>query len=694
MRKTRKFMKDTKSMKNNLFTCAAMMAALTISAYSPQAFAQNQTGRQLDVISTQPTEFGIPVFGGGFLGNRVPVVGIFWDQRCASVEYTLNSNVGANPGTAAEVTPTQIRTIVQRGLNRWNNNPSSYIDMNITNVTNLGNRPVIGGDFINEVSFITPGGFGALASSPSVSLTEDTTFLVGEDLDLDGDPDVFDPAVEGINTCSDVDGDCDNEFPAGFYKTGTILDNDVQFSSTVLWETTPGSNGAADIDAVSTHEFGHSHGLSHSFINQTSDTDGNSSTMFPFISTDNAFAEQAGRSLHRDDRAASAFIYQEGVSSGTEPITQIQPGDIRFGQAYSVVRGSIEDSFGDPIAGAAVHLRNVGTGARDVVAYSGATSAFEVPPFGCCFVDASEAIVDGRYEVPALEGRDYIVEIEALDGDPAAAGNISIGAQIADIAGLTNFREEDYSGDDEAGIEVLPITPVPVTLGRSNTLGIDFVLNDEETQETGDLFSLGTGAVFFANDISYVEMFNRNEVLSRIEAGEVPVAGLFRTSPFDNTHQSVVLDEVQLAIGRVNPLTGNAEIVQILTDRLDVEADDSDETVVRFKRARFLPNLIRLELLQDPDAHLFLIGNVEDAVIGTNNTLFPVGFVGLSGGSGTAFLGLDGGPLTPRTGSTWAMGLSWTTQPTRRSFIQPGAPVPAPNPTPTPPTPPTGPSSL
>ena len=99
MRKTRKFMKDTKSMKNNLFTCAAMMAALTISAYSPQAFAQNQTGRQLDVISTQPTEFGIPVFGGGFLGNRVPVVGIFWDQRCASVEYTLNSNVGANPGT-------------------------------------------------------------------------------------------------------------------------------------------------------------------------------------------------------------------------------------------------------------------------------------------------------------------------------------------------------------------------------------------------------------------------------------------------------------------------------------------------------------------------------------------------------------------------------------------------------------------
>ena len=73
--------------------------------------------------------------------------------------------------------------------------------------------------------------------------------------------------------------------------------------------------------------------------------------MFPFIATNNAAAELGGRSLHRDDRAASAFIYQEGVGAGTEPISDIQPGDIRFGKAYSVIQGSLEDSFGTPIAG-------------------------------------------------------------------------------------------------------------------------------------------------------------------------------------------------------------------------------------------------------------------------------------------------------------------------------------------------------
>ena len=678
-------------MKNNLFTCAAMVAALTISAYSPQALAQNQTGRQLDVISSVPSGT-TPVLGGAFTANRLPVVGIFWDERCASVEYTVNSNVGANPGTAAEVTPAQIRTIVQRGLNRWNNNPSSYIDMNVTNVTNLGNRPIIGGDFINEVSFITPAGFGALASSPSVSLTEDTTFLVGEDLDFDGDPDVFDPAVEGINSCSDVDGDGDIEFPAGFYKTGTILDNDVQFSSTVLWETTPGSNGAADIDAVSTHEFGHSHGLSHSFLNQTSVADGNSATMFPFIATNNAAAELGGRSLHRDDRAASAFIYQEGVGAGTEPISDIQPGDIRFGRAYSVIQGSLEDSFGTPIAGAAVHLRRVGSESRDSMSYSGQTDVLEIVPFGLFAFD--ESIKGGRYSVPALEGRDYIVEIEALDGDPAAAGNISINAIVADIVGQTNFREEDYSGEDESDIEVLPLTPFPIELGRANENNIDFVLNSEDTQRNaGPRSFIGTGAIFGASSISYVEMFNRNEVLNRIEAGEVPVAGLAETFLFNESHETAVMDEVQLAIGNVDPVTGNAQILQVLTDRLDVEADESDETVIRFQRARFLPNLIRLELLQNPGSHLFLIINHNDVELGSNFGN-PLAFVAVdTTTAGTSFLGLNGGPLAPRLFDTFAMGLSWTTEPTQRSFIQPGAPVPPPNPTPPPPAPPPGPST-
>jgi len=166
---------------------------------------------------------------------------------------------------------------------RWNDNPSSYINLEVTSVRDLGARPRVGGDFINEVTFLTPEDFGALASSPSTSLLSDTTFIAGEDLDGDGDADVFDPEAAARNTCFDFDGDGDIEFPAGDYLAGTILDNDVQFSSTVLWETTSTNPAAADIDAVSTHEFGHSHGLSHAIINQFSENDGTTSTMFPFI---------------------------------------------------------------------------------------------------------------------------------------------------------------------------------------------------------------------------------------------------------------------------------------------------------------------------------------------------------------------------------------------------------------------------
>src|SRR4030095_14761972 len=133
----------------------------------------------------------------------------------------------------------------------------------------------------------------AIAACPPVSLIEDSQLENGDDIDGDGDSDVS----SAITSAADVDSDGDTEFPAGFYKAGTILDNDVQFNTngtpttgsglrfTVADAAVDTTVRSVDLMAVAVHEFGHSLGLSHTLDNQVSDTDGTGTTMFPFIDT-------------------------------------------------------------------------------------------------------------------------------------------------------------------------------------------------------------------------------------------------------------------------------------------------------------------------------------------------------------------------------------------------------------------------
>ncbi|HET9394849.1 MAG TPA: hypothetical protein VFO36_02240, partial [Nitrospiraceae bacterium] len=153
----------------------------------------------------------------------VEVVGIFWDRRCTNVSYVVDS-VPANGGTPNEISPAVIQQELQIAFDQWNEISTSYISMNIAGIRTLNNG-LRKFDFINELTFEAPANAQFLASSPSVALQEDADFVVGDDIDGDGDSDVFDPSAAGRNTCFDADADGDIEFPAGAYKAGTILDN-------------------------------------------------------------------------------------------------------------------------------------------------------------------------------------------------------------------------------------------------------------------------------------------------------------------------------------------------------------------------------------------------------------------------------------------------------------------------------------
>lgn len=649
-------------------------SSLIVALASSTALAQ--TGRQIQTSS--------PAIDNGDGTETDTFIDTFWDSRCAgNVDITVNSAFLPNDSNGGPtITAEEAAAAIDAGLKRWTDNPSSFIDMEVADVTPL--LGILGGggrffDFTNQASFELPLAMfglppGVLAVSASTPLIADATFSVGDDIDFDGDSDVFDPAVEGSNTCQDIDGDGDIEYPAGDYKAGAILDNDVFFNNAIVWETTPTVTGGVDIDAVSTHEYGHSHGLTHSTINQFSVSDGRSATMIPALdSTDIAF-EEAIRLPSVDDLAASAFIYPEGTS--TEGPARASRGDIPFRRAFSIIEGTVSDADGNPILGAAVTAIN-SDGEIVAVTFSGeASSRTAITAGATVAVD----IANGNFRLPVPAGDTYTLSIEALDG-PVAPGSINGDTFALSMVDPQSYPEETLNVFESGTETFKQATALPITPRRAGRNFMtrpfrsdgNFIINEAQViQNATGPTSFASIPIVFGSTTSFqfIEQFSRDDILAAIEGGDF-VTGVDIETDVATNNGTAVFSSVEFMLGTTDAagvVTLDSTLV-LNTPLENIFGQETDTTPVDFVIPGLSTAVLEDALTANPDSDLYVVVNLDNipAVTDAAGIILPLVRPDTMGPeTGTSFFTTDGSPVATTAGVftapvNWGIGIRTAT---------------------------------
>lgn len=542
-----------------------------------------------------------------------------WNDNCLPLKYRMNTSIDPIPNSRnAELLPLEEAAAgVRQAMKSWSEIPTSYIDMRLEGTTASKEFPSM--DFTNEVSFITKPDQGYTAASIFHWFPADVTLTGGEDIDGDGDADVS----AALKTCGDVDGDGDHEIPAGFYKTGTIFDNDVVFTDSfqflvspqALLDPTRVDFDFEDLVGIAAHEFGHSLGLNHTMVTEIGGHDGTGSSV-----ADGSFggigSKLARRSLSEEDKARASYHYPEG--SAVSGPAALQRGDVAFKQRYSIISGEVHNAFGRPLVGASVFARNYqGEIVSSTIAGHIAMSVDPATGFYSFITQGAGGVIDSTYELPVPKGI-YQVGIEGVDFTPYPFFSFGPGgfdlnyychtmgyvACAGFLYGHQFFREEYWSGPLESSQENHFGFALPVVALAPSQKNVDFVIdanvNLVEINNLDGIAWTQAGSMLAAR-------ISRESILAMDQGKGILVqAATFLVNHFE-AGRVPKFAAAMITTGKLAP-DGSAQIdvKHPLVREAPFIAQDEDDSPLYVPHARLVGDYVRDRMPKDRDLFLVL----------------------------------------------------------------------------------------